>query len=320
MDQQEITPNGSMLIRPYRYEDLNDAEFEELSNSICTQLLGLGTISFSAGPDGGRDGKFTGKANEWPSATEPASGHFIIQAKWTSNPAASVSDSDFKKVVDKEIPKIETLVENGELDHYLLFTNRKKPANSTQLVIDRIIAAGVKSVGIFGIEELNRHLQSNPTIWSNLGFPETSRPFHVDPTDLNDLVSSFRDAVENGGDQFDSARNFTYLKQAEKNKINGVSADYATYMRESSLPHFADIQTFLQDPRNAEVKSIYHDAADDLKQKILVFRDQFDSFDKVLTYIHDLVTNANDALRTRKRFVRVFLHYMYHDCDIGQHA
>ena len=75
--------------RSYPLHDLSDDEFETLVNKVCMMQLGMGVVSFAAGKDGGRDGKFEGTAQRFPSEASPLSGKFIIQAKWTSNPAAS---------------------------------------------------------------------------------------------------------------------------------------------------------------------------------------------------------------------------------------
>ena len=58
----------------------------------------------------------------------------------------------------------------------------------------------------------------------------------------------------------------------------------------------------------------------ELKQKIITFRSDFESFDEVLTHVFDLIVSENQVLRGKKRLVRTFLHYMYFDCDIGEHA
>ena len=90
----------------YRLELLSDSTFENLVNRVCQEILGTGVISFSSGKDGGRDGKFTGTANKFPSEKSSWKGKFIIQAKHTENPIASCSDNDFNTIIDKEIKKI----------------------------------------------------------------------------------------------------------------------------------------------------------------------------------------------------------------------
>ena len=94
-------------MKTYPLNELSTQEFENLVIAICEKILGIGTINFSEGPDGGQDGKFTGTANCFPSEKEPWKGKFIIQAKRTINQLASCSDVNFiPKVIDKEIKKI----------------------------------------------------------------------------------------------------------------------------------------------------------------------------------------------------------------------
>ena len=109
----------------YRLELLHADDFEGLVNTICQKILGTGAITFAAGKDGGRDGKFTGTANHYPSEKAPWEGKFIIQAKHTANSMASCSDSDFEILVNKEILKIIKLKAAGDIDNYILFCNRK---------------------------------------------------------------------------------------------------------------------------------------------------------------------------------------------------
>lgn len=74
----------------YPLNELSSREFEKLVALICERILGAGTLIFSDGKDGGRDVDFTGKANHFPSESKPWEGKFIIQAKHTSNPTASI--------------------------------------------------------------------------------------------------------------------------------------------------------------------------------------------------------------------------------------
>ena len=114
----------------YPLHDLSDEEFEDLVTRVCRKILGIGTTSFEKGPDGGKDAKFEGTANCFPSETSPLSGKVVIQAKHTSNPTKSCSDNDFHNnktsVLKIEIPKIKKQVEEESVTHYLLFTNREE--------------------------------------------------------------------------------------------------------------------------------------------------------------------------------------------------
>ena len=109
----------------YPLYNLNCEEFEALAALICNSILGTGTIVFSPGKDGGRDAKFTGKANNFPSKTATWDGKFIIQAKHTTNPISSCTDNEFKTILQNELPKIKELKTQNKIDYYIVFTNRK---------------------------------------------------------------------------------------------------------------------------------------------------------------------------------------------------
>ena len=44
-------------MKTYPLNELSTQEFENLVIAICEKILGIGTINFSEGPDGGQDGK-----------------------------------------------------------------------------------------------------------------------------------------------------------------------------------------------------------------------------------------------------------------------
>jgi len=97
-------------------------QLEELVALICERILGMGTIIYSVG----KDAKITGKANKFPSVTEPKKVKIIIQVKHTQHANDSCSDNDFKRIIkNKVISAVKNLKDNNEIDYYLLFANRK---------------------------------------------------------------------------------------------------------------------------------------------------------------------------------------------------
>ena len=109
----------------YAYEDMNDDQFERLVVCICRYLLGIGVQGFAKGPDGGRDAKFVGTAEQHPSKAAPWIGTTIIQAKHTIGYNRNFSEPDFfsttgkNTVLGKEIPRVKKLREGRQLDHYM---------------------------------------------------------------------------------------------------------------------------------------------------------------------------------------------------------
>src|ERR1051325_11374929 len=99
----------------YAYEDLNEDQFERLIVLLCQQLFGMATQGFTKGRDGGRDAKFVGAADHYPSKASPWVGTTIIQAKHTNGFNKHFSEGDFfnrnsdKTVLGEEIPRIAKL-------------------------------------------------------------------------------------------------------------------------------------------------------------------------------------------------------------------
>jgi ABC-3C protein len=307
------------LHRTFPLSDLSDDEFETLIAAISYHVLGTGTIVFAAGRDGGRDATFTGTATQFPSATAPLAGKFVVQAKHTQNPAASCADTEFGRTLRGEHPKITRLIQGGELEHYLVFTNRKKPAGDGINKEAELKALGLVSAHLIGAEQIRLWLTMHPEIWSRLGFDRFETPLRIQTSDITTVVIAFH-AELGKADLAVDRQDFTYVAKPQKNKINKLSNAYWEEIRTRSLPYFKTIEDFLSNPRNVDFKDMYEDTADEIRRKLITAMPPFESFDEALTHIIDLVTINNPDLANRRRFATVFLHYMYYTCDIGQHA
>jgi hypothetical protein len=223
------------LHRTFPIHDLADEEFEALVAAICYYVLGTGTIVFAAGKDGGRDAAFTGIATKFPSTASPISGNFIIQAKHTRNPVASCADADFGRILTGEQPKITALIGQGELDHYLVFTNRKKPAGDGVKKERTLKGLGLSSAHLLGVEQLRAWLTLHPDIWSRLGFDRFETPLRIQTQDITAVVVEFHKALH--GKSLDSqSPDFTYVPKPQKNRINKLSNAYWEEIRTRSLP------------------------------------------------------------------------------------
>jgi len=65
----------------YDFNRLDPQSFEHLVQALARKILGNGTVSFGAGPDGGREATFEAKA-PYPSLAEPWDGYWVVQAKF----------------------------------------------------------------------------------------------------------------------------------------------------------------------------------------------------------------------------------------------
>lgn len=303
----------------YHLNELSAAEFEDLVVHICIDLLGEGTSKFAEGRDGGRDAKFIGTANKFPSQSSPASGHFIIQAKRASSPTASCSDSEFKtKILDKEIPKIKNLKQNGELDNYILFTNRKKTGGKDFELVNYLREKiGIENIWLRGKEDIERYLADNPKLVKQLKLDQLRLPLVIHPEELVKLIEIFHNYLNSEPVNFDSLHDFQYTKIENKNIINQLSNEYFNYIQENSESYFTEIKNFLENPRNTKFKIYYHNIADELKGKFIHHREKFITFEEIFTYLYDKVLEEYPTVENR-RLINVFLHYMYCNCDFGK--
>jgi TorA maturation chaperone TorD len=90
----------------YQINSLNSNDFELLSQAICKQIIGPGSVSFGDGPDGGREATYQGSA-PFPSETENWAGYWVFQAKFRKiRSEAESKDFDWlRKEVYKELNK-----------------------------------------------------------------------------------------------------------------------------------------------------------------------------------------------------------------------
>lgn len=307
----------------YRLELLNESQFENLVNRICQNLLGIGVISFSAGKDGGRDGKFNGTSKKFPSDKNSWNGKFIIQAKHTANPIASCSDADFKKLVDKEIKKVKDLKAVGDIDCYILFTNRKYSGIEGERILKKIQDdTGLENVVIIGKESLNDlYINSHREIIKEFQLDLHHIPFDFSEEEIKDIITEFHSELPKISlmltSEIDRIKfDFDRIKIEEKNKKNSLSNEY--YINEilsHSLQDFEKIETFLSDSRNDEFKDQYFDIAAELRNLIQLKRDNFAYFEEIFIFIFKKISDGNKI--KGKRHIFTLLHYMYYECLIG---
>lgn len=310
-------------MRDYRLYELSEDAFEHTICHVCRIVLGAGVINFSKGKDGGRDGRFEGTAQKYPSATSPWGGKFIIQAKHTSNQLASCSDNDFLKnqtsIVNKEIPRIKELFENGEIDNYLLFTNRKLSGAAENDIRTKIIEkTGVRNVSIIGVETLSGYFGADPELIRSCHLDQLIGPLRFHPEELRDIIAAFHEqyVVDDAGN---SGRfSFKYFKIEEKNELNRLSERFFNLIQQHSELYFREIEKFLQNPVNDELREQYYNIADEFNNKLTIRRDQFGAFEEVFEILYDHVIEKVPALKDKGRLINVFLHYMYCSCDIGE--
>ena len=303
----------------YPLYELDDKGFEKLVALICKQILGTGTITFSDGPDGGKDAKFTGKANKFPSESKPWEGKFIIQAKHTTKPNASCSDSDFKTILKEEVKKVQVLRKESKIDCYLLFTNRKLSGIQDSKIEDFINENTRVENCIIGDERIQQWLQEYHQIVKTLGLNKLLLPLQFYEQDLKEIVIAFAKTKILSDKIKEIVDNIYRIDVEKKNELNNLSKEYFDSLFKESFSEFEQIKSFLEDPKNRKLKNYYGNTINDLQAKIAVTRKEYKTFEEIIEYLFDFIFENNmEQLRNQRRLIRVFLHYMYFNCDIGR--
>ena len=312
----------------YAYEDLSDTQFEDLILFLCQRLLGVSVQGFTKGPDGGRDAKFVGTAELHPSKAVPWVGTTIIQAKHTNGYNRSFFETDFfstsaaNTLIGKEIPRIKNLRAKKQVDHYMLFANRRLAGNAESEIRAYIAKeCGIPETSIYlcGLEQLEIFLKTFPEVSKLANLDPVDSPLIVSPDDLAEIVQALARQKEGVSAVLDDppTPRVTY---EQKNTLNNMSEEYAKAQRRKYLKETAQIRTFLAAPENLELLRMYESVVDEFQLKIIAKRKDYQTFDEVMEYLVDLLFNRDPILRQRahKRLTRAVLFYMYWNCDIGK--
>ena len=308
------------------YHDLSEDQFEHLVIAVCRYLFGIGVQGFSKGPDGGKDARFDGCAERFPSTASPWNGKVVIQAKHTDLINKKFSEPDFSSdasssVISEEIHRITRLRQAGELDYYLLCANRRLAGVAEQKIRKRIAtAAGISDDAVYlcGTEILDQWLNIQPDILRHAAINPFDVPPIIDPADLARVIRAIADGREQFASLEDSGtappEQRTSLR--EKNLINGLSEDYARIIQ-GYIKEFEPIRGFLAAPENAGFVNLYEDTVADLQSLIASHKADRHSFDQILDRIQRLIFDRDYDLRQNKKLTRTVLFYMYWNCDIG---
>jgi len=298
-------------------------QFEKLVVAVCQNILGIGVQGFSTGPDGGRDARFIGKANSFPSETASIEGKVIVQAKHTEGIAERFSDSDFSgdsasSILSKEIPRIRQLHHQGEIDHYILFSNRRLGAEANKYIVDRIEKeTNVKNAHMVGIDDLDRYIKSYPQVLGIADLDPMDMPLRVSSDDFADIIVALFKQQVIIRTATPPADKILRVRFDSKNIINGLSKDYAEVILRNYLKYFGNIKKFLESPDNDEMLEKYGEVAAEFNLRIIEHRKEHQTFDQLLNYLLYILMNRDSDLRSHKKLTRVMLFYMYWNCDIG---
>ncbi len=305
------------------YADMSKTQFEDLVVDLCKELLGYAAQGFTDGPDGGRDAKFEGTADLLPSKRKPWEGTVIVQAKHVNGYNRSCSENDFFSeenkscVINKEIPRIQKLRNSGELDHYIIFTNRKLTGNAQAKItgyISQKCNIPIGSILLFGLNDLDTFLKRFSHLKADID--PIDGPLIISSQSLAEVIVAIADnkGVFSEVISYPEKR-ITY---EEKNEINEMTDDFANHLMKTYGSDLDTIRAFLAEPENSEIVRYYDEAADEMQKQIIANRKGYQTFDKVMLYIENLLFNRDPDLKRNKKLASTVLFYMYWNCDIGK--
>ncbi|TGN13453.1 ABC-three component system protein [Leptospira bandrabouensis] len=305
----------------YRLENLSEDEFEKLVNVLCQKILGTGTVSFTKGRDGGRDGRFIGTANSYPSNVSPWKGKFIIQSKHTNDYQASCSDNTFYEnktsIIKLEIEKIKNLESKNEIDNYLLFTNRKETEMRENAVKYIKSETGLENVEIVGKDTIESWLSQNISIVKQFGLDKFTLPFDFYENDIKELIKIFHETTP-------IYKNVVLVVDRpaieDKNKINNLDSSYFENILIDDLNKYHHkILDFLNDPKNEVYAGFYEETSVELKRVIELNIDKFENFKSVFGFMTSYILDKEpERLKKYRNIIPAFFHFMYYQCDIGR--
>lgn len=309
----------------YAYECLTESEFEELIVAICQKILGTSAHAFATGRDGGRDSFFSGTAANYPNAGHPWSGNFIIQAKHVINPAESCSDNTFfanrSSLLKSEVAKIKERKKTEQIDSYIVFTNRKLTGGiHPQLISYMKTELGISNVDVHGAEDLDNFVRRFPELIRRFSLMRNILPDVFYETDIRDIIVLFgQNSNWMNTEPVADQSVFDYTDKERKNALNGIDDTYFADIRGNSLKYFRDIETFLKDPKNAQYRQMYLNTVSDLRGYILRNEGTYTFVELLESIIENIVgdDSARDIFKVRA-LVRVFVHFMYWECDLGR--
>lgn len=308
----------------YAYEYLTESEFEELIVAVCQNVLGIAAHAFATGRDGGRDSSFSGTASNYPNAEHPWSGNFVIQAKHVNNPTESCSDNTFfankSSLLKSEVAKIKERMKAEQVDSYIIFTNRKLTGGILpQLIKYMESELGISNVAVHGAEDLDTFVRRFPDLIQRFGLMRNVLPDVFYETDIREVIVLFgKNSNWMSAEPLADQSGFDYIDKERKNVLNRVDDTYFADIKDNSLKYFKDIETFIKDPKNAEYRQMYINTVSDLRGYILRNKDKYTFLELLESIIKHIVGNdsGRDIFKVRA-LVRVFVHFMYWECDLG---
>ena len=146
----------------YKFHSIGSREFEKLTVAVLKDIYKVPFSTFKEGRDGGRDAVAQRVNIDLGGGNVLMNQNVIVQVKHTTNESAKLTDGTRKSIFEKgEEEKVKKLVEDKELDIYIIVTNYKLPAGQSVALQKFFKNAGAKEVFVLGYEKLSDQLNDS---------------------------------------------------------------------------------------------------------------------------------------------------------------
>lgn len=304
------------------YHNLSDLQFEELVIEFCVELLGPSVKGFVTGQDGGRDARFVGQTlfrSDW-------NGQVVVQAKHTEMMNRSFSEAAFSgdnesSILGKELPRIRQLIVAGELDYYMLFSNRRLTGVTDEVLRKRIASEtvlGKDDIQLYDTSELDRLVKRYPAAVERADLNPAKSPADVDPQQLAEVITALAQYKQEINELMEGTESppEQRITPEQKNKAKGLRAEYFRKQIRPRIVDFPAIRQFLGHPDNQPYVRLYEDTATELEAKLDAWADPDVPFERALEVLIERLFARDVDLRSHRSLTRSVVFYMYCNCDI----
>jgi hypothetical protein len=208
----------------------------------------------------------------------------------------------------------------GELDHYILFSNRRLggvigPKLEARVALE--VGLEKQDVQVVGLERLDELVREYPDVLGLARIDPVDSPLLPTSQDLAEVILAIANEL---ADIKADAAPTERVSYEEKNAVNAMSPAFADELNRRYLGYTRTIEDFLATPENVEILRRYEAAVEDFQLKIIAKRLSYQAFDDVFNYLVDTLVKRDVVLAAQghARLVRAMLFYMYWHCDIGK--
>ena len=169
----------------YKFHLIRPDEFEELAVIILKETYKIPFSKFKDGKDGGRDAVAKRSNIDLGGGNVLTNQNIVVQVKHTKNQSATFNDGTRNRVFGKEKNKVKKLVDDNELDIYIIVTNYELTAGQSVEVEKMFKECKAKEVFVVGYNTLSLWLDSSPELKTTV---RRLYPAVVPTTDLSNCV------------------------------------------------------------------------------------------------------------------------------------